>query len=146
MKKLIFILSFLAITGLSFGQSNGTVYTFAAGNYTTTATKVLDTCTNVTDTSYFVINASDWGSGSIQITSLRISGTCVVTGYLQHSNNNADWFQTSVGDTINLKPAANAKKVAGFPLTTNTSPYHRVLLVGHATGAVKLSSYYFRKK
>lgn len=146
MKKLIFILSFLAITGLSFGQSNGTVYTFAAGNHTTTATKVLDSLTTVTDTAYFVIPASDWEDGSIQIRSIRISGTPVITGYLQVSNNNADWWQKSVADTINLKPVANGKKNAGFPITDSQYMYYRVMLVNHTADDAVFGSVYFRTK
>jgi len=146
MKKLILI-ALIALSFSSFAQVGvNSLKTRSTGTYLASNTKTLDTCTNATDTSYFIVDATNMVSGSLSILSKRISGTCVVTGYLEISNDNVSWWQKSLGDTINLKPAANATRSAGFVITQNCAKYYRIRLIGHNTAAVQLSGYYAVRK
>lgn len=146
MKKVLILFAlFAALTG-SAQVGTTTLKTRSTGVHVASNTKTLDTCTNGTDTSYFIVDATNMKSGSLQITSKRISGTCVITGYLELSNDNVSWWQKSTADTINLKPAANATKVGGFVITQNCAKYYRIRLIGHNTAAVQLSGYYAVRK
>lgn len=140
MKKLL-LLAIMAI-GLSAAvQAQTATLKTTTGAYSSSSTKTLDTCTNMVDTVYFVYSAANMKNGSLELTAKRISGTCVVTAYLECSNNGTTWWQKSVGDTINLKPAANATKAGGIVITQNNVQYYRFRIIGHAAGVIQLSGY-----
>lgn len=146
MKKVLILFAlFAALTG-SAQVGTATLKTRSTGVHVATNTKTLDTTTAAVDTSYFIVDATNMRSGSLQIVSKRISGTCVVTGYLELSNDNVNWWSKSVADTINLKPAANATKVGGFVITQNTAKYYRIRLISHSTASTQLSGYYAVRK
>jgi len=133
MKK--FILMILMITGfagVSLAQTTNTLKT------TLTGTKTKDTCTNMVDTVYFVFNAANLKNGSLQVTADRISGSPVLTVFLEQSNNGTLWSQKSVADTINLKPLANAVKSGTFAITQNNYLYYRLRVIGHAAAAAQI--------
>ena len=139
MKKIILIALFgigLAFNGLAQGI---TTLKATTGAYSSSSTKTLDTCTNMVDTVYFVYNATDLKNGSLELISKRISGTCVVTAYLECSNNGTFWWSKSAADTINLKPAASATKAGGLVITQNNVKYYRYRIIGHAAGVIQLS-------
>jgi hypothetical protein len=142
MKKLIFILTLFALSGVCKAQAPAPLKTRypVSGSYAA-STKTLDTCTNTTDTVYFFFDATQMIQGSIYMVAQLISGTGVVTGYLELSNDGTYWFQKSLADTINLKPTANGTKVAGLVITQNTAKYYRYRLIGHNTAAVKLKGW-----
>lgn len=155
MKKLIFILTLLFCAGeFAQAQSATTMKTrrlgingfSASGTYVAGGTKTIDTCTNATDTVYFFADATLLIQGSFQMTAKLISGTGVITGYLEQSADGVSWYQKALGDTINLKPTANGTKVGGLVITTNTAKYFRYRLIGHNTAAVQLTGYSYARR
>lgn len=147
MKKIL-----LALTLITFGTSAFAQVPKPAvsqGKLTTTLTnsKTLDTCTNATDTVVFVLSGAELTHGSIQVVASRISGTAVITGYFEQSNDGVVWSQKALADTVNLKPAANANNKNGtFQITQNNYNYYRVRFIGHNTAAVQIRAVYCRKK
>lgn len=160
MKKLIFILTVLALGNLSFGQvvpPPTKLTTSSTGVYAKNYTKTIDTVTNATDTSYFFFSGADMENGSVELLARRVSGTCVLTAYLEVSsggNTKYGYWQKALSDTINLKPAANAVKAGGLIITaaSNTTlsqsnvAYYRFRIIGHATGACQVSGYVYSKR
>lgn len=140
MKK--FIIAVLFAVGFAANVSAQTATLKATtGAYSSSSTKTLDTCTNMVDTVYFVFSAANMKNGSLELTAKRISGTCVLTAYLECSNNGTTWWSKAAGDTINLKPAANATKVGGLTITQNNVQYYRFRIVGHAAGVAQVHGY-----
>jgi hypothetical protein len=153
MKKFILLFAMIATLGSAFGQGSamttrryGISGFVPSGNYVATATKTLDTCTNMVDTVYFFANASQMIQGSFQLTAKLISGTGVITAYLERSADGVSWFLASPGDTINLKPAASLTRCAGIAVTINYTGYYRWRCVGHNTAAVQLSAYTYKRR
>lgn len=160
MKKLIFILTLFALGNLSYGQQFAKpvqLTTSSTGVYSSKYTKTIDTVTNATDTSYFVFSGVDMENGSVELLARRVSGTCVLTAYLEVSsggNTKYGYWQKAASDTINLKPAANAVKAGGLIITaaSNTTlsqsnvAYYRFRIIGHATGACQVSGYVYSVK
>jgi len=156
MKKLIFIFTFLALGNLSFGQASS-IKASTTGVYSASYTKNIDTVDNAADTSYFFFSGANMKNGSVEILARRISGTCVLTAYLEESaggNNKYGYWQKATSDTINLKPAANAVKAGGLIITASTNAtisqsnvaYYRIRIVGHATGSCQVSGYVYNKR
>jgi len=140
MKKIILI-TLLAV-GFAFnGIAQTATLKATTGAYSSSSTKTLDTCTNMVDTVYFVFSAANLKNGSLEITSKLISGTVVLTCYLERSNNGTTWWQSALTDTINLKPVANGVKAGGFIIAQNNVQYYRIRIKGRATGVAQLSGY-----
>lgn len=147
MKKFIFILTILiGALGANAQLSTGDLNCKSNGTYVKTPIKTKDTVTTGTDTGYLAMENGSFTKGTIQVVAVRINGTCVVTGYLEHSNDNSRWFQASLADTINLKPAANAVVCKAFIVTSCLYKYTRIRFVSHDAGDVQLNAiYYYRK-
>ena len=157
MKKIaLFIMTLVFFAGASFGQAS-TLKTSSTGVYATSYTKTIDTVTNATDTSYFFFSGANMKNGSAELIARNVSGTCVLTAYLEVSsggNNKYGYWQKATGDTINLKPAANAVKAGGWIISATTSStisqsnvaYYRIRIVGHANGACQVSGYSYNKR
>lgn len=140
MKKIILIALFGI--GLAFnGMAQVSTLKATTGAYSSSSTKTLDTCTNMVDTVYFVYNGTELKNGSLDLVAKRISGTCVISAFLECSNNGTNWYQKSTADTINLKPAANAVKQGGLAITQSNFKYYRWRIVGHAAGVVQVYGY-----
>jgi len=148
MKKLIFILTLLAFGFVSNVQAQGTATIKTGypvtGVYSASSTKTVDSVSNGTDTSYFFFNAANLKNGSFVFRSTRVSGTCVITGFLEVSNDGTTWTTRPVslqnsGDTINMKPAANATKSGAFVITQNNFAYYRFRFIGHDTGVARVT-------
>lgn len=127
---------------LSFGNLNFS----STRNYVSTPSKEKDTVTTGLDTAYAAMSNGTFTKGSIQIVAVRVNGTCVVTGILEHSNDNNRWFQVSTADTLNFKPAANAVVSKAFVTTSVLYKYTRVRFISHDAGDVQLNGYYYYRK
>lgn len=134
------ILMITGFAGVSLAQTTNTLKT------TLTGTKTKDTCTNMVDTVYFVFNASNLKNGSLQVVADRISGSPVLTIFLEESNNGTQWNQKAVSDTINLKPLANAVKSGTFPITQNNYIYYRLRVIGHSAASAQLRAWHCTRR
>lgn len=147
MKKIVFILSFMAFALGSQAQTATIKCGYpVTGSFSAANTKTVDSVSNATDTSYFFFSAANLKNGSFVFRSTRVSGTCVISGFLEVSNDGVTWATRPVslqnsGDTINLKPAANATKTGSFAITQNNYQYYRFRFIGHDTGVARLSGY-----
>lgn len=156
MKKIIFILTVMLLSTAAFSQAT-TLKTSSTGVYSSSYTKTIDSVTNAADTSYFFFSGANMKNGSVELQTRLVSGTCNLTAYLEVSsggNGKYGYWQKSVGDTLNLKPAANAVKAGGWIITAtgNTTisqsnvAYYRIRIVGHATGVCAVSGYVYNKR
>ena len=134
MKKILFILSTIAICTVTQAQT---------GNLTATNGLTLDTVTN-TGIKNLTIGTTGKlkfdGAGSFILTVTKISGTVGGTATLQGSHNGTDWAGIATAYTV-----TDATQTKSFDFDRSKYTYYRINVVGTGTMAASIKGTYLAK-
>lgn len=135
MKKFIFIALFGLITMFSQAQTVGGITAFVNDTTTNAETEYLVIATPVAINGNYVLGISIGGTNA--------SGTATVTGAIQVSNDNTNWFNYGSAITLN-----NAGTVAPYAWFLNDTPYkyYRVKLLSSGTGVTNCTGHIILKR
>jgi len=98
------------------------------------------TLTN-SNTSYLTLSIGNFYEVcSFQLVATKVSGTLNGYASLQYSNDNTNWVEVDLSDSLHISNQTTNTKI--FVITHNKGAYYRIAVVGRTTQSITLDAYF----